>query len=82
MPYEDPERKRQWEQRHRQERSQQRRAQRAKISPAISPKVVAPAGPPPEEEKHSGWGVFLLFAGIVVGRPVLLAGFGSGQTEA
>lgn len=81
MPYKDPERKRQLEHRHRQERSHRRKAQRAKISPTISPKVVAPAGHNPKQENHSCWGVFLLFAGIAVGLPILLAGFGSGQPE-
>ena len=82
MPYKDPEHKRQWEQRHRGERSQRRRAQRAALSPTISSKVVPPLGPTPEEEEHSGWGVFLLLAGIVLSLPILFFGFGSGQTQA
>ena len=83
MPYKDPERKREWEQRHRQERSQRRRVQRAELAPTVSPKVVPPAEPSPKEEEHSGWGVFLLLAGLVL-SPALFCflGFGSGQTPA
>jgi len=80
MPYKDSERKREWEQRHRQERSQRRRVQRAQLSPTIGPKGRLPGEPTPKE--RSGWGVFLLFAGIALSLPIVSFGFGSGQTDA
>ena len=82
MLYKDPENKRQWEQKHRQERSQRRRTQRAALSSTLSSKVVPPTGPIPKEEEHGGWGIFLLLAGVVLSLPILFLGFGSGQTQA
>ncbi len=80
MPYKDPGRKAIGSKNIARSVSQRRRAQRATLSPTLSSKVVRPTGPIPEEEEHSGWGVFLLFAGIVLSLPILYFGFGSGQT--
>jgi hypothetical protein len=81
MPYKDPEHKRQWEQKHRQERSQRHRAQRTELSSTISPELVPPVEPSKKEEEHSGWGVFLLSAGIVVSLTILLTAFRVGTTR-
>jgi len=60
MPYKDPEGKRQWEQKHRQERSQRRKAQRAKISPTISPQSGSACRAQPETGKPPWLGYFSL----------------------
>ena len=83
MPYKDPERKRQWELAHRQKRTERRELQRAqqfrKTENASFETHRVPDLASHKESKHTGWGFFLLFAGIVFGLPILFARSGSGH---
>ena len=75
MPYKDPERKRQWERKHREQRNSARRKQ---PGPPGSGQYAPPKPTPdPVSTQHSGDG-WKLFASIVVGIGVVLLGVLSG----
>ena len=68
MPYQDPERKRQWEREHREQRNARRRQQRleAQDIPVVHNRVATPV---PAKESWSGWKVLTALAcgvGIVL----------------
>lgn len=90
MPYEDPERKRQWEQARRQQRSEHRRLQR-RVSHVRHAALVEenrtatkPAGSVKKKEGKVGWWSLLVLACAVLAGAVILPGLlppgeGSGQ---
>lgn len=78
MPYKDPERKRDWERKHREQRNTQRRQQR--LEPQRSP-VVRQQMPDPVLAKDSGSG-WKLILGLTVGIAVILLGAMAGVNAA
>ena len=68
MPYKDPERKRQWERKHREQRNARRRALRVAETTA-TPRNFVP-DPAPTRQPTGGWKDIL---GLAVGVGILLA---------
>ena len=74
MPYKDPERKRLWERKHREQRNARRRALRLLSQMHLVSPNSAP-DPLPNQQPASGWAVV---AGLVVGIGIILIGVLSG----
>ena len=71
MPYKDPERKRQWEQAHRELRNKQRRAQRLAVHTTTP---VCSELDPNEKKPHSAWSVIRVAAGVGIFLLITIAG--------